>query len=373
VVILSSCKCHEPLTGRYNGVRDVITGAGISPVPCRGSEIQQPCRVNELRDEQVLREVCSSPRSGSQVESARVKSSHSESNEYTSKNLDSARMEKPRLRARQRLGKYRILQRLGEGGFAAVYKAMDTIEGIRVAVKILHANHVSSDVLRDFRNEVRMTSRLNHPNILPIKDASFIDGRFVVVVPLGERTLADRLQSRMSVETAIDFAEQILQAVAHAHQLKIIHCDIKPENLLIFPNKTLRLADFGMARVARRTVRGSGSGTVGYMAPEQAMGRPSTRSDVFSIGLIVYRMFSGAWPEWPFEWPVAGYQKLRNRVHPDMVAFLRRAIEPNPRKRYADAVKMLSAFGKVKRKTLQYASSQRRNRTKSDSRRGKTK
>jgi len=311
-----------------------------------------------------------------QVESARVQSSQSEFNENLSNSHQSAREKKPRLRTRQRLGKYRIQRLLGEGGFAVVYQAMDTIEGIKVALKILHATHVSDEVLRSFRNEVRMTSRLNHPNILPIKDASFIDDRFVVVFPLGERTLDDRLRSRMSIETAVAFGEQILEGVAHAHQLNVIHCDIKPENLLIFPGnpgKVLRLTDFGMARVARKTLRGSGSGTVGYMAPEQAMGRPSTRSDVFSIGLIIYRMLTGFWPEWPFEWPVAGHHRLRGRIHPDMVAFLRRAIEPNPRKRYTDAVRMLSAFGKVKKKTLLHAESRRLNRTKPDSRRGKTK
>ena len=114
------------------------------------------------------------------------------------------------LRTRQRLGKYRIEKRLGVGGFAVVYQAMDTIEGVRVAIKVPHQQVVTDDVLRDFRNEVRVTAQLDHPNILPIKDASFIDEQFVIVSQLGERTLDDRLRRRMSLETALGYAEQML-------------------------------------------------------------------------------------------------------------------------------------------------------------------
>ena len=263
------------------------------------------------------------------------------------------------LRARQLLGKYRIERRLGEGGFATVYRAMDTIEGIRVALKIPHASLVNSEVLSDFRNEVRLTARLEHPNILPLKNAAFIDDRFVISFPLGERTLDDRLRNRMSLTTALDYASQMLEAAAYAHRLRIIHCDIKPENLIIFPGNRLRLTDFGIAKVAQKTVRGSGTGTVGYMAPEQAMGKPSLRSDVFSLGLIIYRMHSGQWPEWPYEWPPPGFQRLRGRIHPDLIAFMRRAIEPSPRKRFRDADQMLSAFLKIKPRVVRHANKRR--------------
>lgn len=258
------------------------------------------------------------------------------------------------LRARQRLGKYRIERRLGEGSFAAVYRAMDTIQGIRVALKVPHESFVNDELLDDFRREVRTMSRLEHPNIMAIRDASLIDERFVIVLPLGERTLEDRLRSRMSLETVLDIAEQILDAVACAHRHRIVHCDIKPENVILFPGNRVRLADFGIAKVARNTIRGSGTGTVGYMAPEQAMGKPSLRSDVFSVGLILYRMLSGRWPEWPFEWPPAGYERLRGRVHSELIAVLKRAIEVNPRKRYRDADQMLAAFRQAKLKALRH-------------------
>ncbi len=259
------------------------------------------------------------------------------------------------LKARQRLGKYRIERRLGEGGFAFVYQAMDTIEGVRVALKIPRSNLVTPEVLQDFRNEVRLTAKLDHPNILPLKDASFIGEHFVITFLLGEKTLADRIRRRLALTTALDFTEQMLQAVAYAHRMKVIHCDIKPENLILFANNRLRLADFGIARVAQRTIKGSGSGSVGYMAPEQAMGRPSLKSDVFSLGLIICRLLSGQWPEWPFNWPPPGYSQLRRKAHPDLIAFLKRAIEPNPRHRFRDAEHMLNVFHRLRSRAERFA------------------
>lgn len=264
------------------------------------------------------------------------------------------------LRVRQMVGKYRIEKRLSEGGFAVVYQAFDTIEGIRVALKVPHSMHVREEVLNDFKSEVRMAARLEHPNILPLKDASFIDEMFVIVLPLGERTLSDRLRNRMSLAVALEYGEQLLEAVAYAHHQKIIHCDIKPDNCILFADNRLKLCDFGIAKVAQKTVRGSGTGTVGYMAPEQAMGKPSLKSDVFSVGLIIYRMLSGEWPDWPYSWPAAGYPRLRRRVHPDMIDFLKKAIDPSPRKRFTDGEQMLNAFRRLKTRVLNHAEKRRR-------------
>lgn len=266
------------------------------------------------------------------------------------------------LRARQRLGKYRIEKRLGSGGFASVYRAMDTIEGLRVALKIPHAEIITDEVLKDFRREVRLAVQLEHPNILPLKNASFIDDHFVIALPLGEKTLAERLEKRMALTTALSYSQQLLEAIAFAHHQKIIHCDIKPENLILFPDGRLKLTDFGIAKVAQKTVRGSGTGTVGFMAPEQAMGKPSLRSDVFSAGLIIYRMLTGVWPEYPFEWPGPGYHRLRGRVHPELIAVLRKAIQPAPRKRYRDAEQMLAAYLPAQEKALRLSNRKRRQR-----------
>lgn len=256
------------------------------------------------------------------------------------------------LKARQYIGKYRIEKRLALGGFAAVYRAFDTIEGIRIALKIPHDEHVTEDALRTFRNEARLAAKLDHPNVLPIKDASIIEDRFVIASPLGETTLLERWQKRMTMQKRLELVEQMLAGVAHAHERKIIHCDIKPENFILFPDNRLRLADFGIARIARRTVNGSGSGTVGYMSPDQAMGRPSLRSDVFSLGLLIYRLMTGYLPEWPFEWPLEGHARLKRSTSGEFIIFLQKSIELNPRRRYADAVEMLAEFELIKEKAL---------------------
>ncbi len=267
------------------------------------------------------------------------------------------------LKARQKLGKYRIERRLGSGGFANVYAAMDTIEGIRVALKIPHAAIVDKEVLKDFKNEVRLAARLEHPNVLSLRFAAFYEGEFIIVFPMGEETLSDRLQRRMALTTVLDLNQQMLEAVAYAHRSKIIHCDIKPENFILFPDNQIKLTDFGIARVALRTIKGGGTGTMGYMAPEQAMGKPSFRSDVFSLGLILHRMLSGQWGEWPFEWPMPGHARLRSRVHPDMIEVVRRSLELNPRKRFRDADQMLESFRKAKKRTLLRESARKKKTT----------
>jgi serine/threonine-protein kinase len=267
------------------------------------------------------------------------------------------------LRTRQKLGKYRIERRLSDGAFADVYRALDTIEGIRVALKVPHAHLLTKEVLDDFRSEVRLMAQLDHANILPLKDASFVDSHFVIAFPLGERTLADRMQSRVSLRTALDYADQMLSAVAYAHARRVMHCDIKPENFILFPGNRLRLTDFGIARVARRTVQASGSGTVGYIAPEQAMGKPSFRSDVFSLGLVLYRMLSGHLPEWPYQWPPPGFEALKRRATPDLIHLVRRAIEFNPRKRFRDAAQMQGAFQRAKPRVLKYQALRKRRKT----------
>lgn len=278
------------------------------------------------------------------------------------------------IKARRQLGKYRIQKRLGQGGFATVYSAFDTIEGVPVALKIPSQRVVTETALNDFRREVRIMAKLDHPAILPLKTADFIEGHFVIVYPLGERTLAERMRSRLTLKAGLSFVEQMLQALAYAHARHIVHCDVKPENFILFPGDRLRLADFGIAKFMLRTVAASGSGTIGYVAPEQALGRPSFRSDVFSAGLIIYRLFSGHLPEWPYRAPLPGFDRLKKKLHRDCVALVLRAIDVDARKRYADAEQMLSAFRRIKPRTLAYGTRQRSQRSKKNTttpRRGK--
>lgn len=260
-----------------------------------------------------------------------------------------------RLRRGARLGKYRIDRRLGSGGFADVFAATDTLLGVKVALKIPSHEFVSKDLLDEFRREARLTLDLEHPNILSIRDATFVEGKFVIVSPLAEQTLEDRLRKRIAFELAFDLLSQLLAGAAYAHDQGVIHCDIKPANILIFPDHQLRLTDFGIAKVAFRTISGSGTGTLGHMAPEQAMGRPSKRSDVFSIGLIAYRMISGHWPEYPFDWPMPGAARLRQRAHPDLIGVIRKSINTNPRLRYADAGAMKEAWENARLKAIRFA------------------
>ena len=127
------------------------------------------------------------------------------------------------LKARDKLGKYRITGRVGKGAFATVYRAYDTIEGIPVALKIPHTRLITKETLDDFRKEVRLTASLDHPNILPMKNAGYIGKHFVIVYALGSGTLAKRLKRRMTAKTAMQLAEQLLAAVAYAHERRIIH------------------------------------------------------------------------------------------------------------------------------------------------------
>ena len=257
------------------------------------------------------------------------------------------------LRARQKLGKYRIERRLANGPRAAVYRAYDTIHGVKVALKIPHAGIMDEDFLDEFRREARLSVRMEHGNVLPIQNASFIDDLFVIAMPLGIETLADRMTRRMSTQLALDFSTQALAAVAHAHSRKIIHCDVKPENFIIFEGNRLKLTDFGFSKIALRTLKkGSGSGTVGYLAPEQALGRPMFQSDVFALGLVIYQMFSGQLPEWPYKWPPPGYARIRTKLRPKTLSWLRKSMEFRPQARYRSAVTMKRAYDAIRAKAV---------------------
>ncbi len=261
------------------------------------------------------------------------------------------------LRARQKIGKYRIVRRIASGPLADVYEAADTIHKNRVALKIPKTSGgIDED---DFLREVQVALKLKHANILSVRDASYIDDNFVIVMPLGKESLADRMVRRMSTARAIDIATQAIAAVAHAHANKIIHCDVKPENFILFDNNVVRLTDFGFAKLSLKTLKASGSGTVDYISPEQAMGHPKFQSDVFSLGLVLYRLFSGHLPTWPFEWPMAGNSRLRAKLRPELIAVLRRAIELNPKDRFSDAVQMQKAFERVKSPTRRQRSAKK--------------
>jgi len=248
----------------------------------------------------------------------------------------------------QRLGKYKLLERLGSGGFAQVYRARDRIEGRDVALKLPHTGSPFPSVEQLVR-EVRIVVGLEHPNILPILNADVVDGQLVIACPLGEETLRDRLRRRISNARAAAIYEQVLDAVAYAHGRRVIHCDINPNNIILAEDDHVWLSDFGLARVAARTtgLLGSGSGTVGYISPEQALGHPSFRSDVFSLGLVGYRLFAGELPRWPYRWPFPNAKRVKRKLTPEAITLLRRAVTVEERKRFRDARQMLRAWESV--------------------------
>jgi eukaryotic-like serine/threonine-protein kinase len=272
------------------------------------------------------------------------------------------------VRVGQRLGKYRLKRRIARGGFGDVFEAYDTIEGISVAIKV-PLQELSREHLDDFRREVRITAKLDHPNILPLKNADFIDGVFAIVQPLGQGNLDQRMATRMNLVTKLGYIDQMLAGLSYAHDQGIIHCDIKPDNLILFADGRLRLADFGIAKFARKTIQGSASGSIGYMAPEQAMGRPSARSDVFAAGLVIHQLLTSKLPTWPFHWPPVGWERLK-RQHPDLRELVRRALEFDARRRYADAALMYRVFRRLQSRAIKYAVDKRRRRPASRSRRG---
>jgi serine/threonine protein kinase len=268
------------------------------------------------------------------------------------------------LKARQKIGKYRILGRIASGPLADVYRAYDSIQKINVALKIPKTNNGSGH--DEFLHEVQVATKLRHPNILSVLNASYIDDHFVIAMELGKESLADRIERRTSTALALDLAGQAIAALAHAHEHKIIHCDIKPENYILFPGNQLKLADFGFAKLNLRTLKASGSGTIDYIAPEQAMGRPKFQSDVFSLGLVLYRLLSGKLPEWPFNWPMVGNDRLNSRVRPEFAALLKKAIQLDPAKRHATAVQMGAEFERIRK----HARKQKRSKGKSVPRSG---
>ena len=244
----------------------------------------------------------------------------------------------------QRLGKYRLANCLGQGGTCEVWKARDSVEGIWVALKI---PLVDKHGLRDNQallREVRLVSQLRHPNIMPVKNADIINGHTIVATELSVGTLADKSKP-MSVRRIIFIIDQVLDGLAYAHKKRVVHCDVTPGNIFLFPSGRAALGDFGIGvQLKGRMKTIDDYGTPGYVAPEQAYGRPTYRSDCFAVGLILYEYITGILPKWPFRWPAKGHKRLRERTSLEFVKFLRKALEVDPDKRFENAEEMRAAL-----------------------------
>lgn len=255
----------------------------------------------------------------------------------------------------RRLGKYRLVKCLGEGGSCEVWKARDSVEGIWVALKI---PLVGTDGVRDNQKllrEIQFVAKLRHPHIMPVKNADVIDGYAVLATELSVGTLAD-CSKPMSVRRIISIVMQVLDGLAYAHHNRLVHCDVTPGNIFLFPNGRAVLGDFGISMKLKGRVKTiEDFGTPGYVAPEQAYGYPTYRSDCFAVGLILYEYLTGTLPRWPFHWPTRGYERLRERTNLSIVNFLKKSLMVDPAKRFANAEKMLTALSQVLPKNLQTA------------------
>lgn len=208
-------------------------------------------------------------------------------------------------------GRYEILEIIGVGGMAVVYKAMDHRLNRLVAVKILKDDYLNdADFRRRFHGESQAVAMLSHPNIVSVYDVSRNDGLDYIVMELIDGiTLKQYMDQRapLSWRETLHFAMQIAKALEHAHSRSIIHRDIKPHNVMILKDGSVKVADFGIARIASatNTLTKEALGSVHYISPEQARGaRVDNRSDIYSLGVVMYEMLTGR-PPYDGETPVS--------------------------------------------------------------------
>jgi eukaryotic-like serine/threonine-protein kinase len=249
------------------------------------------------------------------------------------------------LRRGSRLGKYRLDRRLDRGGFAEVWKARDTVEGRAVALKVSLPGAVEEWGREEIEREARIASQLHHPNVMAVRNADWIDGRFAIATDLAVANLEKYRRAWRSGAVALDVIRQIAAGLAYAHGRSVMHRDVKPGNILIFADGRAALGDFGSSRFKQGVTRTyTDTGTLGYMAPEQAYGRVRFTSDVFSLGVIAIELLTGRLPTWPFDWPPQPYAPFRAKVPEPLRPVLRKAQAFDPSERYEDAAEFAEAL-----------------------------
>lgn len=200
--------------------------------------------------------------------------------------------------------RYTLLEHVGSGGMADVYKAHDELLDRSVAVKILHSHFThDEEFINRFRREAQAAAKLSHPNIVNIYDVGHDGGTYYIVMEyISGKTLKEWIQKEtiLTVETSLRIALEIAEALEHAHQNGLIHCDIKPHNIILTKNNRIKVTDFGIARaVTSTTMTNSGTvlGSVHYFSPEQARGISiGSQSDIYSLGVVLYEMLTGSVP-----------------------------------------------------------------------------
>ncbi|MBU0512217.1 MAG: protein kinase [Chloroflexi bacterium] len=217
--------------------------------------------------------------------------------------------------------RYQLTERLGSGGMAVVYKARDLMLERTVAIKVLREDFSRDPAFRErFRQEAKAAANLSHPNIVTVHDFGLDGGRlFIVMEYIPGITLKELVnqRGRLAVDKAIHLIIQACAGVGYAHRAGLVHCDVKPQNMLVTPDQRLKVADFGIARALASIQSDEQSsvvwGSPQYFAPEQAAGgAPSPASDVYGLGVILYEMLTG---ELPF---VATSATELSRLHRDV-------------------------------------------------------
>ena len=201
-------------------------------------------------------------------------------------------------------GRYEIREIIGVGGMAVVYKAHDNQENRTVAIKILKEEFISNEeFLRRFKNESKAIAMLSHPNIVKVYDVSFGDLiQYIVMEYIEGITLKEFIEQEGSLrwKDAVHFTVQILKGLQHAHDKGIVHRDVKPQNIMVLSDGTIKVTDFGIARFARsdqRTITDKAIGSVHYISPEQARGeKTDEKADIYSVGVMLYEMLTGKLP-----------------------------------------------------------------------------
>ncbi|MFN2462082.1 MAG: protein kinase [Candidatus Velthaea sp.] len=204
------------------------------------------------------------------------------------------------LAGRTLAGRYRIEALVGRGGMADVYRGNDTVLERAVAIKILTER--SDDIRKRFLREAQSMARLNHRNVVAVYDAGQGDGLSYIVMELVEgRTLAQIPADELTMHRAIRFFIDLLEALAYAHEQNVIHRDVKPANVMVLPDGTIKVMDFGLSRrtseMSSVTNAGEIVGTIAYLSPERFLGKVAdARSDLYSVGVVMYEIFTGAVP-----------------------------------------------------------------------------
>jgi serine/threonine protein kinase len=271
------------------------------------------------------------------------------------------------------IGRYQILRVLGRGGMGEVYLASDPALGRQVAIKILPAPLQKDAKMRArFLNEARAIAALNHPNVVTIHDMGatdpgdkgFPDSVLYLVIEYVEGLALDEVMDkrRLTVEECLDFGIQVLEGLKLAHQNRILHRDVTPSNLMLTPDRRMKILDFGLSKLLmdgakdsskspRQTGDGMIVGTLDYLSPEQALGNPlDARSDLFSFGIVLYQMLTGVHPFSGESVTQMVARMMTQAAHPwpenpeipeSIRQIVEKALQKDPNDRYASAGEML--------------------------------